>query len=265
MVAGLIVLGGLGPTVVRDVLGWMGRWRPRRLTLTHLTDARRIPRLRAQTKVSLSVTAVLIVVGALGLAATEWSGALAGASLEQRVSMPLFQSITARTAGFDTVPVGTLRDTSLVLLIVLMVIGASPVSTGGGIKTVTVGVLWATMRALVKGRNVELFNRGIPVRIVRASVSVLLIYVVLATVGVFLLSATDPGIPVRDRVFELISALGTVGLSTGHTAEFSSGGQIVLCLAMFAGRVGPLTLVITLFRGHPAPRYSYPEEPLVLG
>lgn len=261
----LIVIGGLGAPVVRECLTYVVRWRPRRDVTRALADPRRRPRLSVQTRISLRVTGILIVVGALLFAACEARGVLAGRPAGEWFTLSLFQSVTTRTAGFDTVPMGALGDATLVVLIVLMAIGASPVSTGGGIKTVAIGVLFATLRAMVRGRNVETFGRTIPVIIVRSSVSIFLSYVILAVGIVFALSVTDPGIGMRDRVFEAVSALSTVGLSTGVTAQWTAAGKIVLCLAMFAGRVGPLTMAITVFRSRPAPAYSYPEETVVLG
>jgi trk system potassium uptake protein TrkH len=261
----LIVIGGLGAPVVRECLAYVAGWRPRGDVKRALSDGRKRPRLSVQSRISLWVTGILIVMGAALFAVCEARGVLAGRSPVEWLQLSLFQSVTTRTAGFDTIPMGDLADATLVVLIVLMVIGASPVSTGGGIKTVAVGVLFATLRAMVRGRDVEAFGRTIPVTIVRASVSVFLTYVILAVGIVFALSVTDPLIGMRERVFEAVSALSTVGLSTGVTAQWSVAGKIVLCLAMFAGRVGPLTMAITVFRSRPAPAYHYPEESLVLG
>ncbi len=159
-----------------------------------------------------------------------------------------------------------LSNATLLLVIALMVVGASPVSTGGGIKTLTFGILLVSLRALMKGRErVEAFGRTIPRRAVLAALGVFVLYTLAATTITFALSITDPHLPLRDIVFESVSALSTVGLSTGITPDLSTGGKLVLCIAMFAGRVGPLTLILSVFRSAgPTARYEYPEESVLV-
>jgi Trk-type K+ transport system membrane component len=128
------------------------------------------------------------------------------------------------------------------------------------------GVLVLAMRALLTGRErVEAFGRALPQKVVFAALSVVVLYAVTAGLGVFALAIFDPAIPLQDQAFEAISALSTVGLSTGITAELSTGSKLVLCGLMFIGRVGPLSLVLSMFRGTPNVRYQYPEEDLVVG
>jgi Trk-type K+ transport system membrane component len=177
-----------------------------------------------------------------------------------------FQSVTCRTAGFNTVEIGALQRATLMLLMALMVIGACPVSTGGGIKTVTFGVLLLSLRALLAGRDrVEVFGRALPQKVVFAALSVSLLYVTTAGFGIFALALFDPRMELQGQAFEVVSALSTVGLSTGITAQLSTGSQIVLCVLMFVGRVGPLSLVLSVFRSGPRVSYQYPEEELVVG
>lgn len=257
-VMGLIVGGGLGAPVVLDL--WdMARTRRKGY------EGKR-PRLRIQSRLTLALTAALILLGALAFGLLEASGVSADDGTSTRTLTALFQSVTTRTAGFNTVPIDELSDATLILVAVLMVIGASPVSTGGGIKTVAFAVLLLTLRSMLTGRRVEAFGRTIPDRYVRAAMSVFLLYLFGAGLAFFLLSLTDPNIPFADRLFETISAMSTVGLSTGPTAELSASGKLILCAAMFAGRVGPLTLVMTVVGADDSrAAYELPEEPLVLG
>jgi trk system potassium uptake protein len=204
--------------------------------------------------------------GVVGFWWLESGHLLADESWLGRLGIATFQSVTCRTAGFNTVAMDALQPATLLLLMALMVVGASPVSTGGGIKTVTLGVLVLAMRALLTGRErVEAFGRALPQKVVFAALSVAVLYSVTAGLGVFALAIFDPAIPLRDQAFEVISALSTVGLSTGITAELSTGSKLVLCGLMFIGRVGPLSLVLSMFRGTPNVRYQYPEEDLVVG
>ncbi len=259
-IIGLIIVGGLGAPVVSDVASRVGA----RVHGRGRAQSRR--RLTAQTRISLIVTGMLILVGFAGFLVLQMPSGEVTTSLGERLQVALFQSVTTRTAGFNSVDIGSLRDTTLLLLIGLMIVGASPVSTGGGIKTVAFGVLLLTMRSMVTGRRVEAFGRSIPERVVRASISIFLLYLFTASLVVFLLSFTDPDVLFLSRLFETVSALSTVGLSTGITPELSAGGKLILCATMFAGRIGPLTLAMTIFRSsrRTAP-YDLPEEAMVLG
>jgi len=257
---GLIVVGGLGAPVVGDVAGRL-TWRFRRDS-----SRRTRKRVSAQTKISLIVTFGLIVAGFAGFLLLQMPAAEATTSLKERTLVAFFQSVTTRTAGFNSVDIGSLQDTTLLMMVGLMVVGASPVSTGGGVKTVAFGLLLLTMRSMMTGRKVEAFGRSIPDRVVRASISIFLLYLFVAGLVVFLLSLTDPGVLLMGRLFETVSALSTVGLSTGITPDLSAGGKLILCATMFAGRIGPLTLAMTIFRSsRREAQYDLPEESMVLG
>ncbi|HED66876.1 MAG TPA: hypothetical protein ENJ09_15140 [Planctomycetes bacterium] len=262
VIMGLIVIGGLGAPVVRNVVDVLWSRLPRRGPRI----ARARVRLGVQSRITLVLTGLLIVLGALLFGALESSGGvLAGQDLGSGTLMSLFQSTTTRTAGFNTVEIGDLKDATLIVMSGLMVVGASPVSTGGGIKTVAFGILLLTIRSMMTGKRAEIFGRQIPDRFVTAAISIFVVYVFSAIGICFLLSITDPDIGFVDRVVETVSALSTVGLSTGITSELSSAGKLILCVAMFAGRIGPLSLAMTVVRahGHRA-TYDLPEEPLVL-
>lgn len=256
----LIVIGGLGHTVVHEL------WEQVECRVFHRLGHNNGQRLSVHARVVLIMSGVLIVAGAaglliLGLTAHENSW---GAKL----SAALFQSITARTAGFDTVNIGFLPVSSLMLLTILMFIGGSPASCAGGIKTTAFAISWAELRARIRGESeVKLMNRRIPTETLwRVS---LLIRLALwwNIVGVLLLLVTQkgrPGIGLYNVIFEQISAFGTVGLSTGITNKLSVVGRLWIIATMFVGRLGPLTLAMWFF--HPRPGHvQYPEGKVMIG
>ena len=242
-ILGLIILGGLGHMVIHELWQKLTSYRRKR------EGASVNRRLSAHSRVVLAVSLVLIIGGAAGLlffgltpGETTWSG---------KIQAAFFQSISARTAGFNTVDVGRLPQASLLLLIILMFIGGSPASCAGGIKTTAFAISLAELRARMRGETeVNLLNRRIP----KETLSRVSILIRLAAVwnifGVFLLLATEahqPGLGMHQLIFEQISAFGTVGLSTGITASLSAVGRIWIIATMFMGRLGPLTLAIWFF------------------
>ena len=270
VVMALILIGGLGMPVTRELLELrvshlplLHRWRV--MKRIRKEGGRR--RLSVQTRLSLWMTVVLVVSGLIGFWLLERDGVLAGLGFGESALASAFQSVTTRTAGFNTVPTGDLSDATLVMMIGLMAVGAGPVSTGGGIKTVTFAVLLLSVRSMVAGRPaVEVMGRSLPRLIVRGALSVFVLYTLTAGGLVLALSVSDVAVPFLDRCFLAVSALSTVGLSTTSVAELSAGGKLLLCFAMFVGRVGPLALVLSVFRTRGAAReYRYPEEELVVG
>jgi trk system potassium uptake protein TrkH len=253
----LIVGGGLGFTVVKD-LGENLRARAAR-------GAARLTRLRVQTRIVLAVTAILIVAGALLLYVVEAGGAFKGWSERDKVLASVFQSVTARTAGYNTCDIGALSPASQFTLIVLMFIGASPGGTGGGIKTTTVVALWAIVFSLLLGRDhAQIHRRTVPVEIVLKAVTVLCISLALVLVFAGVLMYTEKADPLA-VLFETVSAFGTVGLSMGITPSLTPAGKLLITLMMFIGRLGPLTMAYALaFRRRPA-KYEYAEERMMIG
>jgi trk system potassium uptake protein len=268
VIAVLIILGGLGFLVLPELLARSSTlWRRRKsasgIPRIHPLGARR---LSVQTKISVLITGILIVLGFTGVWLLEANHTLVGMSATESSLVAFFQSVTTRTAGFNTVPIGELRLATLILLMMLMVIGASPVSAGGGIKTVTFGILLLALRSMLLRRDkVEAFGRMLPQRAMYAALSVFVLYMMTAASGLFLLAFFDPQLALRDLLFETVSALSTVGLSTGITAELSSGSRLVLCLLMFIGRVGPISLVLSIFQSRPGSDYEFPTEEVVVG
>ena len=187
--------------------------------------------------------------------------------LLQRLDAALFLSVTARTAGFNTVAMDerSLSDASHFLLAVLMFIGGSPASTAGGIKTVTLAVLVLGVWRTLRGRNrVQAFHRSINERTVARAAALVVVMFLLATLCVLALSYTQQ-VSVREALFESVSALGTVGLSTGLTPRLTVPGRFIIMLAMFVGRLGPLTLLIALAGAPAAGKYEYPVETVAIG
>ena len=261
VIASMIVIGGIGWRVTSDLAA--NRFRRRRLTL--------------HTRLVLRTTALLIVVGTLGLLVTEHfgfdAGSMAAYSLWQKVQITLFQSISTRTAGFNTIPLSAaaITDAGLLLMIVLMFIGASPGGTGGGIKTTTFAILMGATRSTLQGRqDVLLHRRQIPDVTVLRAVGVTLASILFVVLMALLLGIgpTAGGLPGHkaysflEKLFTCVSAFGTVGLDLGVTANLNRWGQLVLMVGMFVGRVGILLLLSAIYGSRPAPRVGYPREDL---
>jgi trk system potassium uptake protein TrkH len=254
VILALIALGGLGFVVVVNLIA--RHW-----------QAQRAP-LSLHTKIALSATALLIGVATVLLLALEWTNprTLGGLPGPVRVMATLFQAITPRTAGFNTVDYAEMQQATLLVTILLMFIGGNPGSTAGGIKTVTFFVLVGSAWSLSRGRGeLQLFNRRVPVQTaVRAGVITLSSFMVVSA-GLIVLSLTDGELGLLRLAFETFSAFGTVGLSMGITADLSPAGKLVIVVLMFIGRLGPLTLGLALVEAPPERRLEYPAEDVVVG
>jgi trk system potassium uptake protein TrkH len=253
-IAALIVLGGLGFIVIANV------------TL-HLRNRRRF-RLSLHSKVALLTTALLIVVGTLVILGLEWTnpGTLEPLSLPGKLLASLFQSITPRTAGFESLDYGHIRPSTLFFTILLMFIGASPGSTGGGIKTVTFFVLAGSAWSIARGRGeLTVFGRRISlITAVKAGV-IAMISAMLLGAAITALTITDPDQSFLRLAFEAASAFATAGLSTGITASLSVPGKVILILLMYLGRIGPLTFALALAERQPERVIRYPAGDVVVG
>ncbi len=255
-IGGLIILGGLGFIVIKD----MGH--TCRLKLTR--SEKRPVRLRVQSRIVLKVTFILVLGGAGLIYAMETGHLFRDAALNSKVLMSFFQSITTRTAGFNTCDIARLSSSTLLLMILLMFIGASPGSTGGGIKTTTVSVLWATVvSAMRQKEHVEIGRRTIPYDIIQKAVTVLIFSLILIGLFTVALLYVEQK-PFLDVVFESVSAFATVGLSTGITPALTVPGKVFIMLLMFIGRIGPLTVAYAFAR-YRAANYVYAEERVLIG
>jgi len=282
-ITGLIIFGGIGFTVQGDLLSKLrraltARSKSKGRLLKNLALTQMPARLSLHTKVVLATTAVLLLLGTVLFGLFEWNGGLNGLPLAEKFLASWFQSVTPRTAGFNTVDFSALKLSTLILVMVLMFIGASPGGTGGGIKTSTFAVVIATVRATLANRiNVEMFKRCIPIQTIRQSLAVVFLAAGLVTLGALLLAISNPGIALEKLLFEEISAFGTVGLSTGTagtplgstplslSAALSWFGKVIIIITMLAGRIGPLVLLMTIAQKSAAFDYEYPSERLTVG
>lgn len=250
----LIVAGGLGFPV-----------------LVNLYYYPRIRRLTLQSKLVLIVSGALLVIGILSVAVLEWTNprTLGAEPFGTKLLMSVFQGTSPRTAGFASVTYSDMREPTLAVQIALMFIGVAPVSTGGGIKVTTVALIFLIFLSQVRGQEeVTAFGRRIPRSLVAKSLSVLSLSALLLGGATLALMISDR-LDLMTALFEVTSAFGTVGLSLGPSpglaSELSPFGKLLLMFVMFAGRVGPITVILSLSeRSHPH-RYSYPEEDIAIG
>ena len=235
--AGLIIFGGIGFLVILDVM-----------------KQKRFKKLTLHSKVVITSSITLIVVGTLLLKATEditWLGAF-------------FQSVSARTAGFSTYTIGEFTNAGLFVLCVLMFIGASPGSTGGGIKTSTFFVLVQAARSIFVKRPLSSFRRNISPENLSKAYLVTILSLGVVCIATFLMCILEPDCTFIQLLFEVISAFGTVGLSTGITPGLSVTGKLVIILVMYTGRIGAFTL-LSMWIEHPEPNARYTQEAVTIG
>jgi trk system potassium uptake protein TrkH len=246
IVCALIILGGLGFFVLRELIA---RMRSR-------LAGRRPDRLSLHSKVVLVMTGSLLLAGTLLFIVTERGGmSLLGA---------FFSSVTTRTAGFSTYPMAGFSNAGLVAVCVLMFIGASPGSTGGGMKTTTIFVLLKSLISAATGKEPIAFGRKLKDDTIHRATMIVSLGLLWVLFAVILISALEPGTPIRDLLFEVTSAIGTVGLTTGVTPTLSIASKCLIMVTMYVGRLGPLT-VATLWHSSKAPAVSRPEEQLPIG
>ncbi|MBW6514176.1 MAG: TrkH family potassium uptake protein [Candidatus Syntrophosphaera sp.] len=248
----LILLGGIGFTVIIDINRFV-----------FYRD--RVKKLSLHTKIVLSATALLIIAGFLVFFVFEYNGTMQGFSLFRRFISSLFQSITTRTAGFNTVDIGALGKSTLMVVMALMFIGASPGSTGGGIKTTTFAVLAFTIVSLLKGKkDITIFKRRLPIGNFREATGVAILSAAIVFTVLVLLMLVESQ-PFEKVLFEALSAFGTVGLSTGITSELSMIGKLLITLLMYIGRIGPLTLIYAFSLKKKHTNINYAEETIAIG
>lgn len=258
----LIIAGGLGFVVLLEIP---------KLRFWFASKKNPSVSLSLQAKIALSVSLVLIVLGATAIFALENKGALTELPLKNKICASFFQSATARTAGFNTLNIDSLSIASKLFLVFLMFVGASPGSTGGGIKTVTFGVILASLWAMMKNRPfVSLFGRRLSQEVLNKAMVIFGLSLLWIFIFSLMLSITEsdscpqPGLFIK-ILFEVTSAFGTVGLSTGITAGLSTLGKMLIIVTMFVGRVGPLTLVLAMALRQQVTLFRYPEEKVMVG
>ena len=264
----LIIIGGLGFGVIYDIVRLVTE--KIKIVIFKRTKHKKnvqveMPkRLTLQTKIVLSVSAILIVAGAILLLVFE--RCYGNSNFDWRDAY--FQSVTSRTAGFNTVDIGKMSSAGKMIITILMFIGGSPGSTAGGIKTVTLCVIIMTAWANIRKRNeVEIFKRSIKPAIVGRAITVTLVFSAVLFAATMLLAITERhnNFALENIIFEATSAIGTVGLSTGLTTSLTSSGKLIIIILMLIGRLGPLTLLASLTFNTKPGRYSYPNGTLVVG
>lgn len=234
----LIVFGGIGFLVIHELIGKKFHWK----------------KLSMHSKIVLTVTAVLIAGGALVFKLTE------GMTWLEAV----FQSVTARTAGFSTYPIGSFSNAGLIIMCLLMFVGASSGSTGGGIKTTTLYTLLQGIKTSATNKSEKAFRYSLPPEAFRKAAVIAATGLFVVILGVFSLTLTDPEVPMRDALFETVSAFSTAGLSTGITGGLSTGGKLISIVLMYIGRLGPLTIA-SLWYFTNGERIRYPEGNISIG
>ncbi len=272
-IAGLILVGGIGFLVWEDALRWKGFlvWEDALRWKWHIS------RYRLHSKVVLAAAVALVAGGTLFMFLFEYGKpSMEGKNLGEQILCSFFQAVTPRTAGFNTMDLNQLSPSSQMLMVCLMFIGGSPGSTAGGIKTTTMtiagGIKTTTMTILLltiwtefkKRKDVELFKRRVEGEVIRHAACILMFYGSLAFVSSMIICAVE-GIGAKEVIFEVVSALCTVGLSLGITAEVGTLSHIILILLMFIGRVGGITILIAFSSRFSAIPSKLPAEKIAVG
>ena len=237
----LIIVGGIGFIVWWDIKKVVLKSFKMRKIKGQL-----FKKMSVHSKVAVITTLVLIFSGALFIFIAEYNNpdTIGELGTGHKILASFFESVTVRTAGFATIPQQNFRETSYLIILVLMLIGGSPMGTAGGIKTTTVAMIFLCVRSTVKGRkDTEVLGRKISGNNIKTAISVLAIVVSITAGAIFLLTAIEP-FGLKDICFEVVSAMGTVGLTTGITGSLSVTGKFIVCAVMFAGRIGPITLAM---------------------
>lgn len=247
----LIIIGGLGFTVLLELYNFKG-----------------IKKLSLHAKLVIITTLILVFGGAMLMLLFEYSNpqTIANMNIKDKLLNSFFASVSPRTAGFNSVPTNGMTLASKILTVILMVIGGSPGSTAGGLKTVTCGILVLTVISLIRGReDVECFGRRFTKELVIKAFTIVFIGLSLVIGVTMILSYTEVGASFIDLLYESASALGTVGLTLGLTPNLSAVGKILIMIMMYLGRVGPITVMLALTRKRKKSGYKYPEGKILIG
>ncbi|ATH62239.1 potassium transporter KtrB [Staphylococcus pasteuri] len=239
----LIVLGGLGHFVLVDLI-----------------NCKKLNKLSFHSKVVLSTTFVLIIFGAILFFLLEQSNTLNNMGLIEKIGNALFQSVTTRTAGFNSIDMGNIKTPTALLLMELMFIGGAPLSAAGGIKVTTFAIVFIfVLNAIRKENTVSLFNREISDKYIKLSIVTINISIIFIFVITFLLTIINPSIPLVKILFEVISAFGTVGLTMDLTSEYHGLTQLIIVIVMLFGKVGLLTMARAFIPPRSPRKYHYPK------
>lgn len=250
VIMSLIVIGGIGFIVWDDIY----------------EHKLHIHRYLLQTKVVLLMTILLIVLGSLFFYVFEYHHSLSGLSFNEQILASFFQSITARTAGFNTLNVTKMSTAGKLLLMLLMFVGGSPGSTAGGIKTTTLAVLIVFIYSVISNKTeCNIFNRRFEIDVIKKACTVLLMNLMFVVIGIISISYFQNELLLEDILFEVFSAMGTVGISTGITRNLVLSSKVVIILLMYCGRVGSLTFALSLTRRKKVKKCINPSEKIAIG
>ncbi|MGB3574282.1 MAG: TrkH family potassium uptake protein [Phormidesmis sp.] len=259
VISALIILGGIGYQVIMEAFAWLR---------ARLRGGKAHSVFSLHFKIVTSTTFILLLVGTIGFLFIEYDNpaTLAEKSFGAKALIAGFQSVVMRTAGFNSIDIGAMETSALFVAIALMFVGASPGSTGGGIKTTTARILLMSTKAALQGKEeVNCYQRQIPMARILKALSVVVASAISVVIITTCISISDPNLSFIKILFEAVSAFATVGLSTGITAELSISGQLFIIATMYIGRVGILLLMSALL-GDPSPSViRYPEEDLLTG
>lgn len=246
----LIVLGGIGFVVMYDVMA----------------NRQCLKRVSLHSKLTIIMTALLIFLGMIAFFILEKDNAATMGELSffHKWLASLFQSVTTRTAGFNSIDQGSMTESSKFLTILLMFVGGSPVSTAGGVKTTTLTVVVLATAAYIRKTDVQAFGRRISYHVVNKATAIMLIAFTLILFSTMIISIENPNIAFLNVFYEVVSAFGTAGLSTGITADLTVVSKMILILLMFAGRVGALTIVLAIAGKEQMEHFRYPEGRVLL-
>jgi len=252
VITALIIAGGLGFSVIIDLQH-------------HALKKDRARKLNLHTKIVLVTTAFLLVLGFTVFYLAEYNGAMRGFSIHRRILGSWFQSVTLRTAGFNTIDLSQIGKASVLISIVLMFIGASPGSTGGGIKTTSFAVLTLSVISLLKGkRHISVFKRRIHEYNFREATGLIMLSITIILVVLFFLMLVEPH-AFDKLLFEAVSAFGTVGLTLGITPQLTVIGKLLITVLMYVGRIGPLTMIYAFSTRAKQININYAEEKIPIG
>lgn len=249
-ITSLVILGGLGFSVYLDI-----------------KNRKKFKRLQLHSKLVIMISIILLTVGTIGIFVLEYNNpaTLKNLTLGQKGLASYFQSVIARTAGFNSVNLNGLYESTAFFMIILMFIGGSPGSTGGGIKTTTFGVLVLTTLSVIKGdKDVEIFKKTIPTDIIHRALAIASISLLVIIIVSLILTVTEQARFI-DVLFESTSAFATVGVSRGLSSNLSNIGKIIISLTMYIGRVGPLTMGLAFASKRNNKNYRYSEGNILVG
>ncbi|EQC44667.1 TrkH family potassium uptake protein [Bacteriovorax sp. Seq25_V] len=253
-VAVLVTMGGLGFIVLKELKELF-------------TRDRTLVRLGMHTKVVLVTSLSLTVLGTLFIFFGEFLGALDGYSLWEKIQISIFQSVTLRTAGFNTIPLTNLNSYTLYIMALLMFIGGSPGSTAGGVKTTTLAILAQSIMSTLKGnKNVTMFDRTIPGPMVVRATALMFISIIITSIFIFIMMNIESDQSFFPLFFEVLSAGGTVGLTLGVTPYLTFAGKMAISVLMLVGRIGPLTLILAIGEKQKSTgKMDYPDGRIMIG